>query len=63
MPPKIDPYATPRARVIDAVLILFALLIIAIAIWTAPRHSAGSDARMPDSISNAPVMVATNADR
>ena len=32
--------------------ILFALLIIAIAIWTAPRHFAGSDTRMPDSVWN-----------
>ena len=63
MPPKIDPYATPRARVIDVVLILFALLVIAIAIWTAPRHSAGSGARTPHAVSHAPVMVATNADR
>lgn len=44
MPPKIDPYASPRARIFDLILILFALLVIAIVIYTSPRHRSGTAA-------------------
>jgi hypothetical protein len=43
MPPKSDPYATPRARAADLVLILLALLAILLAIWTAPKTKANPD--------------------
>jgi hypothetical protein len=42
MPPKIDPYATPRARFFDLALILFAMLVVAIVIYTSPRHRSAS---------------------
>lgn len=46
MPPKTDPYATPRARAADLILILLALLGIFVAIWTAPHaKSAATDAQ------------------
>ena len=35
--PKIDPYATPRARAADLILVLLALLAIFVAVWTAPH--------------------------
>ena len=44
MPPKLDPYATPRARAVDLALIIFTLLLIALAIWTAPRHRSDTGA-------------------
>lgn len=44
MPPKIDPYATPRARTADLLLVLFALLTILIAVLTAPRSHAAPGA-------------------
>ena len=43
MPPKIDPYATPRARIFDILLILFAISVIAILIFTSPRHRSRSE--------------------
>jgi hypothetical protein len=39
-PAKIDPYATPRARVADLVLLIVAVLAILFAIYTAPRSHA-----------------------
>ena len=47
MPPKIDPYATPRARFFDLALILFAILVIAILILTAPKHQSATGATTP----------------
>ncbi len=45
MPPKIDPYATPRARTFDVILWFLAIMAIVIAIHTAPQHrsSSGND--------------------
>lgn len=63
MPPKIDPYATPRARVFDLVLILFALLVIAILICTAPRRRSENGALTPPTASNRTVMLAAKTDR
>ena len=41
MTPKIDFNATPRARIIDALLCLFILVVLAILILTSPtRHTA-----------------------
>ena len=39
-PAKIDPYATPRARIADLVLLVVAVLAILFAILTAPRSHA-----------------------
>jgi hypothetical protein len=61
MPPKIDPYATPRARLFDLALILFAILVIAIMICTAPRHRPNTGRLTHPATSNAPVMLASNA--
>ena len=47
MPPKIDPYATPRARVFDLLLILFAILVITIMICTAPKRRSATGATNP----------------
>ena len=63
MPPKADPYATPRARVIDALLILFAILVIAIAIFTAPQHQSRSAPSTRPAVSDSPVMLASNPGR
>lgn len=37
MPPKIDPYATPRARTFDVFLCLLTIIVILIALATAPH--------------------------
>ena len=42
MPPKPDPYATPRARAADLILILLTLLAILFAVWTAPHAQSSS---------------------
>jgi hypothetical protein len=63
VPPKIDPYATPRAHVFDAVLILFAILVIAIAIFTAPQHQSRSGPSTRPTVSDSPVMLASNVGR
>jgi hypothetical protein len=62
MPPKIDPYATPRARFFDLALILFAILVIAIVIYTSPRHRSDTGAVSPTKTASAPVMLASNSD-
>ena len=62
MPPKIDPYATPRARFFDLALILFAILVIAIAIYTSPRHRSDTGALSPTKTATAAVMLASNSD-
>ena len=62
MPPKIDPYATPRARFFDLALILFAILVIAIVICTAPRRPPNTGGMTPSAASNGPVMLASNTD-
>jgi hypothetical protein len=61
MPPKIDPYATRRARLFDLLLILFALLVIAIMICTAPRHRPNTGRLTHPATSHAPVMLASNS--
>lgn len=38
MPPKSDPYATSSARIFDFLLCILAILLIVIAILTAPRQ-------------------------
>jgi hypothetical protein len=38
MAPKIDPYNTPRAKILDALLCLLILTIIALLVLTAPVH-------------------------
>ncbi len=62
MPPKIDPYANPRARFFDLALILFAILVVAIVIYTAPRHRSDTGALSPTTPANRPVMLASNSD-
>ena len=63
MPPKIDPYATPGTRVFNLILILFAILVIAIAIFTAPRHQSRSAPLTRPAISDSPVMLASKLGR
>ena len=63
MPPKIDPYATPGTRVFNLILILFTILVIAIAIFTAPRHQSRSVPSTRPAVSDSPVMLASNVDR
>lgn len=43
MPPKTDPYATTGARVIDLVLIAFAVLVVVIVVLTAPQNRHHAD--------------------
>jgi len=63
MPPKVDPYATSRARAVDIALILLAILIIALVIFTAPRHhSSNPGVFTPPAAVKAPVMLASHAD-
>jgi hypothetical protein len=57
VPPKLDPYATPRARAVDLALIIFTLLLIALAIWTAPRHRSDTGAVSPAKGANASVLL------
>ena len=47
MPPKSDPYATPRARAADLLIIFVALLAILFAICTAPHRARMGDATAP----------------
>ena len=63
MPPKLDPYATPRARAVDIALILLAILIIALTIFTAPRHHSSDAGKLNQpAANNNPVMLASQAD-
>ena len=62
MPPKADPYATPRARAVDLALILLAILIIALTIFTAPRHHSSAPGAINPPAVKAPVMLASGAD-
>jgi len=60
MPPKIDPYATTRSRAVDVALILIAILIIALTIFTAPRHRSSDPAAFnPPAATKAPVILAS----
>ncbi len=43
MPPKVDPYSTRSARAVDLVLILFAIVVIVLAVWSSPRLRMGSE--------------------
>ena len=64
MPPKLDPYATPRARAVDLALILLAILIIALTIFTAPRHHSSNPANSnPPVTDQNSVMLAARDDR
>lgn len=40
MPPKADPYATPRTKLVDLFLCLLTIVMILIIIVTAPEHRA-----------------------
>jgi hypothetical protein len=44
MTPKIDPYATPRARTFDAFLCLLTIIVILIALATAPHARSNMNA-------------------
>lgn len=44
MPPKIDPYATPRARTFDIFLCLLTIVVILIALATAPHARSNGNA-------------------
>jgi hypothetical protein len=37
MPPKTDPYATPRAKAVDVLLCLLAVALLLILLLTSPR--------------------------
>ena len=62
MPPKIDPYVAPRNRIFDVLLILFAIIAIAIAIYTAPRHQSGIGLPASSVTGSAPITLASSAD-
>jgi len=48
MPPKIDPYATPRAKTFDLLLCILAIALMLIAFRSAPRnHSPDMPNRSP----------------
>jgi hypothetical protein len=48
MPPKIDPYATPRAKTFDLFLCVLAIVLMLIAFRSAPRnHPADMPTRSP----------------
>ena len=45
MPPKIDPYATPRAKAVDVLLCLLAVVLLLILLLTSPRFHRGHSQR------------------
>jgi hypothetical protein len=45
MPPKTDPYATPRAKAVDVLLCLLAVALLLILLLTSPRFHRGHSER------------------
>ncbi len=45
MPPKSDPYANRTTRAIDLLLVLFAVAVIVIVVWTSPQLRARAEHR------------------
>jgi hypothetical protein len=43
--PKDDPYATKSARAFDCFLILFAIVVVIVALLTSPNHRGEKNAR------------------
>ena len=57
---KVDPYATARARVVDLALIFLAILLVAIAIFTSPRHRSDAGATSLPPTAQMQVNLASN---